>query len=131
MFKAAAGLAYRGATSTIKTSKLGFGEGSPGSKFTLDDVLTELAVERFHYAFHYDSTKGSWPRLHWLSKDKRANTERIVLRFSKLVYKTLTVHGIGYIVAPSRRIGMLFSYFPVKYEGYTSLNLQDQEVVYA
>jgi hypothetical protein len=57
MLEAAACLSYWRAAGAIETSKLGFRKGSPGGKLTLDDVLTELAVERFHYAFHYDSTK--------------------------------------------------------------------------
>ncbi len=132
MLKAAAGLSYRGTAGAVEATKLSFRKGSPGGKLTLDDVLTELAVERFHYAFHYDSTKEASRVLHRLSKNKRVRTQEIVLRFSKSVYKMLTVNLTGYIVSPSRRISiMLFTHSSMECKSYTSLYLQDLEVVYA
>jgi hypothetical protein len=132
MLEAAAGLSYRGSAGAIEASKLSFRKGSPRGKLTLDDVLAELAVERFYYAFHYDSTKEASRVLRRLSKNKRVTPQEIVLRFSKSVYKMLTVDLTGYIVTPSRRISiMLFTHSPMECKSYTSLYLQDLEVVYA
>ena len=44
----------------------------------------------------------------------------------------LTANLAGYIVCPSRRISIMrFTHSPLECNGYTSLYLQDLEVVYA